>query len=90
MATAAAALLGSPCQGIAGALCSGITLRGSSLGFVFGLDGACQSSIVSLLACALGMLSSGGSRVGLLLGEALGNCISLDVSPAEVASVASD
>ena len=35
------ALFGSPCQGIAGALCSGITLRGCSLGFVFGLDGTC-------------------------------------------------
>jgi len=29
----------------------------------------------------IGMLSSGGGRVGLLLGEALGNCISLDSSP---------
>jgi len=29
------------------------------------------------------MLSSGGSRVGILLGEALGNCISLDGSPSK-------
>jgi hypothetical protein len=59
------AFLGSPGQGIAGPLGSGVALLGGGGGFLFSLEGAREGRIAGLLPFLL-LLGGGG---GLLLGE---------------------